>query len=174
MKVKHMTEDQLKRIIENNYMGDRKTGENFDYVDYKDDIDQRLWELQDKKTTEKYSERCSNGRTYTIVAPEGYFRCYYCGPLGEFKPLSMIKKGTYCTNTATGKCKPCHNKATRSYQLRQAVAMSPHRYNECDDCDLYFAKKRFTKPQTKCPYCGSTNFQSCDYSSSSELKSNSN
>lgn len=49
-KVKHMTEEQLKRIIANNYQGDPAEGYGFDYgADLKDEIDQRLWELQAKK-----------------------------------------------------------------------------------------------------------------------------
>ena len=49
-KVKFMTEEQLKRIIANNYQGDPAEGYGFDYgADLKDEIDQRLWELQAKK-----------------------------------------------------------------------------------------------------------------------------
>ena len=49
-KVKFMTEEQLKRIIANNYQGDPAEGYGFDYgADLKDEIDQRLWELQNKK-----------------------------------------------------------------------------------------------------------------------------
>lgn len=49
-KVKYMTEEQLKRIIANNYQGDPAEGYGFDYgADLKDEIDQRLWELQAKK-----------------------------------------------------------------------------------------------------------------------------
>jgi len=49
-KVKYMTEEQLKRIIANNYQGDPAEGYGYDYgADLKDEIDQRLWELQAKK-----------------------------------------------------------------------------------------------------------------------------
>lgn len=49
-KVKYMTEEQLKRIIANNYQGDPAKGYGYDYgADLKDEIDQRLWELQAKK-----------------------------------------------------------------------------------------------------------------------------
>jgi hypothetical protein len=49
-KVKYMTEEQLKRIIANNYQGDPAHGFGYDYgADLKDEIDQRLWELQNKK-----------------------------------------------------------------------------------------------------------------------------
>ena len=49
-KVKFMTEEQLKKIIANNYQGDPAEGYGYDYgADLKDEIDQRLWELQAKK-----------------------------------------------------------------------------------------------------------------------------
>jgi hypothetical protein len=56
-KVKYMTEEQLKRIIANNYQGDPAHGFGYDYgADLKDEIDQRLWELQAKKQESQLEE----------------------------------------------------------------------------------------------------------------------
>ena len=56
-KVKYMTEEQLKRIIANNYQGDPAEGYGYDYgADLKDEIDQRLWELQAKKQEKELDE----------------------------------------------------------------------------------------------------------------------
>ena len=58
MKVKHMTETQLLRIIANNYLGEHnRKGKQFDYVDYQHEINCRLWELQDSKLSNRLSNQ---------------------------------------------------------------------------------------------------------------------
>jgi hypothetical protein len=54
MKVKYMTLEQVKRIMDNNFMGDPSKGYGFDYVDYKEEIQHRYWELLEKKENERF------------------------------------------------------------------------------------------------------------------------
>jgi hypothetical protein len=54
MQVKYMTLDQVKRIIDNLFMGDPSHGYGFDYVDYQEEIQARYWELLEKKSDEKF------------------------------------------------------------------------------------------------------------------------
>ena len=49
MKLKTMTEDQLRKIISNQYRGDPKKGFGKDYGVDEDAVNDRLWELQNKK-----------------------------------------------------------------------------------------------------------------------------
>lgn len=49
MNLKNMTEQQLIRIIENNYVGDVKEGYGKDYGVDEEAVNMRLWELQQKK-----------------------------------------------------------------------------------------------------------------------------
>ena len=52
-----MTEKQLLAIITNGYMGDPCKGYGKDYVDYKDEINQRYWELQDAKRLQDFEDK---------------------------------------------------------------------------------------------------------------------
>lgn len=61
MKVKHMTESQLLNIITNGYMGDPNKGYGHDYVNQKDEIDKRYWELRDSKINKEYESRQKQG-----------------------------------------------------------------------------------------------------------------
>lgn len=57
MKVKSMTLNQCRRIIDNNYLGkhDRR-GKQTDYHDYRDEILQHYWNLSDRAILER--SRC--------------------------------------------------------------------------------------------------------------------
>lgn len=56
MNLKNMTEAQLVRIIENNYVGDVSTGFGKDYGIDEEAINERLWELQNKKDEVKWKK----------------------------------------------------------------------------------------------------------------------
>jgi len=49
MNLKNMTEAQLIRIIENNYVGEASHGFGKDYGVDEEAVNERLWELQNKK-----------------------------------------------------------------------------------------------------------------------------
>jgi hypothetical protein len=57
MKVKHMTFNQLKRIIENDFVGDPASGYGKDYHDYKDEILARYYALVERNVDEMLEER---------------------------------------------------------------------------------------------------------------------
>lgn len=57
MKVKNMTLDQCKRIIDADFVGEHsKSGRQVDYHDYRDEIIQHYWKLSDKAILER--SRC--------------------------------------------------------------------------------------------------------------------
>lgn len=157
--VKFMTEAQLKKIIENNYQGDPAKGYGFDYgADLKEEIDQRLWELQGKKSEKQLVEyaRCEK----TEVKCEAWithFKCLYCFNIEGFKSIKECKSGTYSPGTNKGKCKSCHNAYVRNYHRQKAASLYPDKYCYCDDCDSIFCKTRQKKLLECCPYCQSKN-----------------
>lgn len=114
-KVKYMTEDQLKRIIENNYCGDPSKGYGFDYgADLKEEIDQRLWEVQQNKAEKELEEylKQMEQKEFDDI-PENHFSCYYCKEIKEF---SELKKGSFRAKRKRGKCKKCHALKIRIYK----------------------------------------------------------
>lgn len=156
-KVKYMTEEQLKRIIANNYMGDPSKGYGFDYgADLKDEIDQRLWELQQKKWDKEMQEQMKEPSEENPT----HFSCYYCFPFEGLKPIEEIKKGTYSKGTKRGKCKKCHNAYVRQFHIRKAAENRPANYKMCNACDLLFCKSRNGVVLKLCPYCSSTDIES--------------
>ena len=52
-----------------------------------------------------------------------------------------------------GICKSCWSKDQACTNLLKKVALTPHRYNSCNDCDKFFSKMYL-----KCPACKSFNF----------------
>lgn len=54
MKLQNMTEDQLRKIISNQYRGDPKKGHGKDYDVDEDAVNERLWELQNKKMEARF------------------------------------------------------------------------------------------------------------------------
>lgn len=56
MNLKNMTEQQLVRIIENNYRGDVSKGHGTDYGVDEEAVNLRLWELQQKKWEAKWEK----------------------------------------------------------------------------------------------------------------------
>lgn len=110
-----MTEEQLKKIIANNYCGDPAKGYGFDYgADLKDEIDQRLWELQQKKQETDFDEyqRQLNQKELEETIGEN-FKCYYCN---EIKSKEFLKMGSFRIKTKRGKCKPCHALKCKKYK----------------------------------------------------------
>lgn len=58
MNAKHLTLDQCKRIIDNNYLGEcRKNGKQTDYGDHIPDIDNQYWSILASKTDKYIQER---------------------------------------------------------------------------------------------------------------------
>jgi len=83
---------------------------------------------------------------------------YYCRSCRKILKESKMGRPT--------KCKKCHIEYVKNLHARKKSEMSPHRYNQCNDCDRYFAKRRhhggiYTDPilNESCTACGSKNFE---------------
>lgn len=58
MNVNRMTRKQINRIIANNWLGEHdKQGKQVDYHDYKDQMMQRLWDLEQRAFDSKINEQ---------------------------------------------------------------------------------------------------------------------